>query len=134
MAPIPAPATFDPDLSIAVLGAGIGGLAASIALRQAGFRRIDLFEQAEALQPVGAGISLWANAIAALEHLGLGDALDGLGWAGTSSTLRTADGRPLSGTLSDRFTERLGRRELLRTVLRSDLQAALLARLGGRRP
>ena len=115
--------------TITVLGAGIGGLATAVALRQKGLGDVTLFEQAEALEAVGAGISLWSNALTALEHLGLGDALGNVGWSSTTSSLRTASGRPLSRALSSGFTARLERSELLRTVLRADLQAALLERL-----
>lgn len=40
-----------------VVGAGIGGLAAAIGLRKAGWQ-VQVFEQADAPTPVGAGISL----------------------------------------------------------------------------
>jgi hypothetical protein len=41
---------------------GIGGLAAGIALERAGLE-VDVYERADAMHEVGAGISLWANAI-----------------------------------------------------------------------
>ena len=43
-------AMASPPLSIAVIGAGIGGLAAAVALRQAGFD-VDVYEQAPELNP-----------------------------------------------------------------------------------
>ena len=43
------------DTSIAIIGAGIGGLAAAAALRQAGLAAT-VYEQAEAFTCVGAGI------------------------------------------------------------------------------
>jgi 2-polyprenyl-6-methoxyphenol hydroxylase-like FAD-dependent oxidoreductase len=55
---------------ILIVGAGIGGLAAAIALRQAGFG-VEVFERAAALTPIGAGIGLSPNAIRVLKHLGL---------------------------------------------------------------
>jgi 2-polyprenyl-6-methoxyphenol hydroxylase-like FAD-dependent oxidoreductase len=58
---------------IVIAGAGIGGLALGCALRRAG-RRFVILERAPALAPVGAGITLSANALAALEHLGLREA------------------------------------------------------------
>ncbi len=55
---------------ILVVGAGIGGLTAAIALRQACFH-VEVFERAVELKEVGAGIGLSANAIRVLKHLGL---------------------------------------------------------------
>lgn len=55
---------------ILVVGAGIGGLTAAIALRQAGFH-VEVFERAAELKEIGAGIGISANAIRVLKHLGL---------------------------------------------------------------
>lgn len=55
---------------ILIVGAGIGGLTAAIALRQAGFG-VEVFERATELKEIGAGIGLSANAIRVLKHLGL---------------------------------------------------------------
>ena len=62
-------------LTIAVIGAGIGGLSAAIALRQAGFV-VDVYEQAPQLTEVGGGINMGPNAVRILYRLGLGGALD----------------------------------------------------------
>jgi 2-polyprenyl-6-methoxyphenol hydroxylase-like FAD-dependent oxidoreductase len=58
--------------SAAVVGAGIGGLAAAIALERAGWR-VTVFERAAELRPLGAGLSIWPNGVRALRALGLGD-------------------------------------------------------------
>lgn len=60
--------------NIAIIGAGLGGLTAALALQRAGFR-IRVFEQAPTLGEVGAGISLSAGICRALDGLGVGDAL-----------------------------------------------------------
>jgi salicylate hydroxylase len=60
-------------LEIAVVGAGIGGLAAAVALAQRG-ARVRVFEQASALGEVGAGIQIGPNGVAVLAALGLYDA------------------------------------------------------------
>lgn len=52
-----------------MIGAGIAGLAAAIALKRAGYDVI-VHERAERLEPVGAALSLWPNALAALRLLG----------------------------------------------------------------
>ena len=62
-------------LEIAVVGAGIGGLAAAIALAQRR-ARVRVFEQAPALGEVGAGLQIAPNGVAVLEALGLRDAAE----------------------------------------------------------
>lgn len=59
---------------IGVLGGGIGGLTAAIALRRAGIEAV-VFEQAARFGRVGADINLTPNAVRALDGLGLGDAI-----------------------------------------------------------
>ncbi len=58
----------------AVIGAGIGGLTAALALARAGLG-VRIFEQAPALREVGAGIQLAPNATRILHRLGLAEAL-----------------------------------------------------------
>ena len=55
---------------IDIIGAGIGGLTTAIALKQKGFE-VRIFEQAEVLSHVGAGIILANNAMQIYEALGL---------------------------------------------------------------
>jgi salicylate hydroxylase len=55
---------------IAIIGGGIGGLAAAAALRKAGYEP-HIYERAQAFGEVGAGISLSPNAVKGLEWLGL---------------------------------------------------------------
>jgi salicylate hydroxylase len=57
-----------------VIGAGIGGTAAAIALRRAGLD-VSLFEQTMAQREVGAGIQISPNASRLLGRYGLGDAM-----------------------------------------------------------
>ena len=54
---------------IAIIGGGIGGLTAGIALQKAGFSPI-IYERAPEFGEVGAGISLSPNAVKGLEQLG----------------------------------------------------------------
>jgi salicylate hydroxylase len=56
--------------NIAVVGAGLGGLTAAIALRRKGFD-VSVFEQADRLGEIGAGIQLSPNAMRVLMALGL---------------------------------------------------------------
>ena len=66
------------DLSVPVIGAGIGGLTAALALARHGIFT-EVFEQADALTEVGAGIQLTPNGLRLLDRLGLGDALRAAG-------------------------------------------------------
>ena len=61
-------------MKIAIIGAGIGGLAAALALAQAGFA-VEVYERAPALVDQGAGITMAPNATRVLFHLGLESAL-----------------------------------------------------------
>jgi 2-polyprenyl-6-methoxyphenol hydroxylase-like FAD-dependent oxidoreductase len=60
---------------VLVLGGGIGGLAAALALARKG-RRVRLFEQAAELREVGAGIQLGPNVYRMFEALGLHEAIE----------------------------------------------------------
>lgn len=59
---------------IAIVGGGIGGLTAALALREFGFEA-EVYEQAPALLDVGAAIAVWSNAMRVLERLGLTDTI-----------------------------------------------------------
>jgi salicylate hydroxylase len=65
-------------MRVLVVGAGIGGLTAALALRQSGFDA-HVYEQARVLREVGAGLALGANAVRVLHRLGLADALRAVG-------------------------------------------------------
>ncbi|KAG1245491.1 hypothetical protein G6F65_021206 [Rhizopus arrhizus] len=57
--------------SVIVVGGGIGGLAAALALTRQGIA-VQLLEQAAHIGEIGAGIQLGPNAFAALDALGVG--------------------------------------------------------------
>src|SRR5713101_4276475 len=59
-----------PKLSVAIIGAGIGGLTAAAALRRAGIE-VQVYEQASKFARIGAGIQQAANAVKVLRGLGL---------------------------------------------------------------
>ena len=56
--------------TIAIIGGGIGGISAAIALQRAGFRA-RVYEQAPVLGEVGAGLSVTPNAVKGLDWLGI---------------------------------------------------------------
>ena len=64
--------------SITILGAGIGGLTAAIALARRG-ARVSVLEQADAATEVGAGLQITPNGSAVLEALELGTRLRRIG-------------------------------------------------------
>jgi 2-polyprenyl-6-methoxyphenol hydroxylase-like FAD-dependent oxidoreductase len=109
-----------------VVGAGIAGLTSAIALEHAGWR-VTVTERAEALEPAGAGISLWPNAVRALASLGLGDRVDALSARASGTAMHRWDGRPLGGSVADLLEDRFG--APLRVIHRADLQALLLEAL-----
>src|SRR5690349_17887568 len=59
---------------IAIVGGGIGGLTAALALKKFGFEA-EVYEQAPALLDIGAAIALWPNATRVLERLDLGETI-----------------------------------------------------------
>lgn len=63
---------------ILIVGAGIGGLAATLALQRRGFP-VQVFDRVPALAELGAGIQIAANGSRVLRALGLGDELDRIG-------------------------------------------------------
>lgn len=79
-----------------VIGGGIGGLATALGLRQAGYQ-VEVFERAPELKEVGAGIALWANGLRALDRLGVGDAVRGVGLLHDGGAIRNAAGEVLMG-------------------------------------
>src|SRR5262245_36759310 len=86
------------NLSIAIIGGGIGGLAAALSLLQAGFD-VHVYEQVRAPREIGAGIVLTPNATRLLYRLGLQGRLEAVGVAPLAwRQRRWDDGRTLMFT------------------------------------
>jgi salicylate hydroxylase/6-hydroxynicotinate 3-monooxygenase len=115
-------------LSVAIVGAGIGGLAAAAALRKFFIEPV-VYEQAESFTRVGAGIQQSPNAMKVHRWLGIEDRLRQAGFAPTSSLNRDA----FSGKVTNDHP--LGREVEARygapylTMHRGDLHDALLSLL-----
>ncbi|KIN60452.1 Salicylate 1-monooxygenase [Sulfitobacter noctilucae] len=62
------------DIRIIIVGAGIGGLAAGLALQRRGFK-VALYERAAEIRDIGAGVIITANARKALHNLGVDEKL-----------------------------------------------------------
>src|SRR5215469_12123093 len=80
-------------LRAVVVGGGIGGMAAAVALSRAGID-VQVYEQARELTEVGAGVSLAPNGLRMLNKLGVGEGIRRLGARHVSAQLRLADGQP----------------------------------------
>jgi salicylate hydroxylase len=81
-------------LRAAVVGGGLGGMAAAVALAQAGIDVL-VYEQAQQLTEVGAGVSLAPNGLRMLERLGVGEGIRRVGAPYASAQLLLSDGRPV---------------------------------------
>ena len=77
-----------------IVGAGIGGLAAAVALRRAGWH-VRVFERAASPRELGFALLLAPNAMHALGELGLGDAVRHGGFIATRGEMRRPDGTVL---------------------------------------
>ena len=77
-----------------IIGAGIGGLAAGVALRRAGWR-IRIHERASGLRELGFGLGLAPNALAALNELGVAETVTSAGSRLAKVELRYANGQVL---------------------------------------
>jgi 2-polyprenyl-6-methoxyphenol hydroxylase-like FAD-dependent oxidoreductase len=77
-----------------VVGAGIGGLAAALSLRRAGWQ-VRVFERAAAPRELGFALALAPNAVAALEELGIAREVVARASAATIGEIRRSDGRVL---------------------------------------
>ncbi len=64
--------------NIAIVGGGIGGLTAALALLRGGIA-VDVYEQAPELKELGAGVQISSNGTRVLYALGLGPAIERLG-------------------------------------------------------
>ena len=113
---------------IAIVGGGIGGLTAGLALQQAGFDPI-IYERTPMFGEVGAGLSISPNATHGLNALGFADWIarhanepleQCLFHGETGELLRTFDRRTTAETFGAAYVQ----------VHRADLHAALVERFG----
>src|SRR5436305_1481399 len=113
---------------VAVVGAGVAGLTLALALHRAGLR-CEVFEQAEWLGEVGAGVQVAPNAARLLHRLGLAEHLAGVAvqpaciqmsrWRSGETISRLPLGTPCERVFGAPYY----------TVHRADLHAGLLAML-----
>ena len=111
-------------MRIAVVGSGIGGLAAAIGLQRAS-AEVTVFEQSADLRPGGSGLSIFGNGLCALDALGLGEDFRAISTAQAASLTggqRRPDGSWVTVYPMDAVAQ-------LRIVDRADLHAMLIAGL-----
>ncbi|TSD99112.1 FAD-dependent urate hydroxylase HpxO [Gordonia rubripertincta] len=111
-----------------VVGAGMGGMSAAIALKQLGVD-VEVYEQVTENKPVGAAISVWSNGVKCLNHLGLEKETAELG--GTMDSMSYVDA--FSGDIMCRFSmqpliDDVGQRPY--PIARAELQQMLMDAYG----
>ncbi|WP_278236899.1 FAD-dependent urate hydroxylase HpxO [Isoptericola sp. AK164] len=115
-------------MKIIVIGAGVGGTSAAIALQRLG-HEVVVYDRMRENKPVGAALSLWSNGVKVLNWLGLGDQVAALG--GAMDDMAYLDGH--TGETLCRFslapvTEQTGQKPY--PVARADLQRLLMESFG----
>ncbi len=115
-------------MKVIVIGAGIGGTSAAIALQRLG-HDVVVYDRMRENKPVGAALSLWSNGVKVLNWLGLAEEVAALG--GRMEDMAYIDG--LTGEEMCRFslepvTVRSGQRPY--PVARAELQALLMRTVG----
>ena len=84
-------------MNIAIIGGGIGGLATAIALLKHGFN-VQIYERAQALRPIGAGLTLTPNGLNTLDaiHPGIVELLKQAGSQLKTLTLKRSTGETIA--------------------------------------
>lgn len=106
-----------------IIGGGIGGLACALALSQRGWK-VEVLERAAEFTEVGAGLSLWPNALRALNALGIGEPVRRRALLEGQAGIRDTTGRWLARTGTAELERRYGPTAMIH---RADLLAALHA-------
>jgi 2-polyprenyl-6-methoxyphenol hydroxylase-like FAD-dependent oxidoreductase len=113
---------------VVIIGAGIGGLTAAIALRAAGLSVV-LYERQPGPAVLGAGLHLWPNALHALRSIGLADAVQQAGVVIERRLMINQAGRVLSDTPTAEIHRKVGAPTV--TISRPSLYAILQRATGG---
>lgn len=112
---------------IHIIGAGIGGLATALCLKQQGLE-VEVMESAPEIKPVGAGIVMANNAMQVFERLGIRQKVDAAGHSVSSMRITDARFNDLSVIDLQTFEQRYGVHNT--AIHRADLQRILAEELG----
>lgn len=113
-------------MKINIIGAGIGGLTAAIALEKKG-HQVELFDAATALRPIGAGIIMASNAMQIARRLGFADAIAQAGNVLHFFGVADHEGRPLQMMDIQAIRAKFGEPSV--AIHRGHLQQVLLQQL-----
>lgn len=111
-----------------IIGAGIGGLSAALALQGIGYE-VAIYERTPQFKAVGAGISLSPNAIKALDQLGVGHRVRAMGIREGSGGIHTSKGGTLLSISIDEAERRFGAPTVV--IYRADLSQILIDAYSG---
>lgn len=114
-------------MNIAIIGAGIGGLAAGIALRKKGFE-VQIYERAPSFKPIGTGIAIAANAMAVFADLGIAEAVAAAGNPIDFACMGRPDGSAIAKVDTKKLSATLGFTTI--AIHRADLHDVLAGAFG----
>lgn len=118
---------------IAIIGAGIGGLTLALALHKKGFSP-RVYERASQLGEVGAGLTLWPNAIKALRSIDLEDEVERIGEEPIHQMIRNGETGEIMRTFERKSMMRDTYGAPLLQIHRRDLHDMLVKALEERAP
>jgi 2-polyprenyl-6-methoxyphenol hydroxylase-like FAD-dependent oxidoreductase len=113
-----------------IIGGGIGGLTAAIALQQRGID-VHVYEQAPEIREVGAGLVMSANALQVLDWLGLAEIIQRKGWSLQKGLITKPDKSIIQQVDVESISQRFGYG--MTTIQRGQLQKVLVEALPANR-
>ncbi|OMH34057.1 flavoprotein monooxygenase acting on aromatic compound [Motiliproteus sp. MSK22-1] len=113
-------------MKVAVLGGGVAGLSAAIALKQNGFE-VEVYERNSSTTDIGAGIVCWPNASFVLDDLGILDQVASVSGMPPMMKRMTQRGESLGSLDIKQLNRLMGYPSF--SILRSELMSLLLRRM-----
>lgn len=114
------------DSEFMIIGAGVAGLTAAIGF-QSIHREFAIFEQSPVLRGIGAGFGLAANAMKALDLLGLKEKVEEIGYYINSYNILSQNGSILFKPDTKRISAQYNQKNF--AIHRADLHAYLLSKI-----